>query len=120
MLTTNLCCFSICFLHDRQQNGNVKRSEFVEFDGRKSNKCLRYHRIFRRSSVMLFCKECKFIPDHEYSSPRGKKQMLIYAYFADSHLCHQYWIFGGKSQTSFSRNATRAGSKEGWLFLQAI
>ena len=27
MLTTNLCHFSICFLHDRQQNRNVKRSE---------------------------------------------------------------------------------------------
>ena len=35
MLTTNLCRFSICVLHDRQQNGNVKRSEFVEFDGIK-------------------------------------------------------------------------------------
>ena len=34
-------------------------------------------------------------------------------------LCHQYGIFGGKSQTSFSRNATRPGSEEGWLFLQA-
>ena len=45
--------------------------------------------------------------------------MLIYAYFADSHLRHQYGIFGGKSQTSFSRNATRAGSEEGWLFSQA-
>ena len=53
MLTTNLCRFSICFLHDRQQNGNVKRSEFVEFDGRKSNKCSRYRSIFRRSSMML-------------------------------------------------------------------
>ena len=35
-------------------------------------------------------------------------------------LCHQYGIFGGKSQTLFSRNATRAGSKEGRLFSQAI
>ena len=34
-------------------------------------------------------------------------------------LRHQYGIFGGKSQTSISRNATRAGSKEGWLFSQA-
>ena len=53
MLTTNLCHFSICFLHDRQQNGNVKRSEFVEFDGRESNKCSRYRGIFCRSSVIL-------------------------------------------------------------------
>ena len=53
MLTTNLCRFSICFLHDRQQNGNVKRSEFVEFDGRKSKKCSRYRGIFCRSSVIL-------------------------------------------------------------------
>ena len=30
-------------------------------------------------------------------------------------LRHQYGIFGGKSQTSFSRNATRAGSEEGRL-----
>ena len=34
-------------------------------------------------------------------------------------LRHQYGIFGGKSQTSFSRNATRAGSEEGRLFSQA-
>ena len=34
-------------------------------------------------------------------------------------LSHQYGILGGKSQTSFSRNATRAGSKEGQLFSQA-
>ena len=85
-LTTNFCRFSICFLHDRQQNGNVKRSEFVEFDGRKSNKCSRYllqelsdlnitessHSICRPSQ-RLYCKECKFLPDHEYSSPRGNK-----------------------------------------------
>ena len=55
MLSTNLCRFSICFLHNRQQNGNVRRGEilFVEFDGRKSNKCSRYYGIFRSSSVML-------------------------------------------------------------------
>ena len=32
---------------------------------------------------------------------------------------HQYGIFGGESQTSFTQNATRAGSEEGQLFLQA-
>ena len=32
---------------------------------------------------------------------------------------HQYGIFCGESQTSFSRKATRAGSKEGRLFSQA-
>ena len=32
----------------------------------------------------------------------------------------RYGIFGGKSQTSFSRNATRAGSEERRLFSQAI
>ena len=53
ILTTNLCSFSICFLHDRQQNGNMKRSEFVEFDRRKTNKCSRYRGIFCRSSVIL-------------------------------------------------------------------
>ena len=31
----------------------MKRSEFVEFDGRKSNKCSRYRGIFCRSSVIL-------------------------------------------------------------------
>ena len=34
-------------------------------------------------------------------------------------LRHQYRILGGKSQTSFSRNAARAGSEEGRLFSQA-
>ena len=33
---------------------------------------------------------------------------------------HQYGIFGSESQTSFTRNATRAGSEEGRLFSQAI
>ena len=32
---------------------------------------------------------------------------------------HQYGIFGGESQMSFTRNATRAGSEEGRLFSQA-
>ena len=32
---------------------------------------------------------------------------------------HHYGIFGGESQTSFTRNATRAGSEEGRLFSQA-
>ena len=32
---------------------------------------------------------------------------------------HQYGIFGGELQTSFTRNATRAGSEEGRLFSQA-
>ena len=36
-----------------------------------------------------------------------------------SRVRHQYGIFGGKSQTSFLRNATRAGSEEGRLFSQA-
>ena len=34
-------------------------------------------------------------------------------------LRHQYGIFGGKSQTSFSRNATRAGTEEGRPISQA-
>ena len=42
MLSTNICHFSICFLHIQQQNGNVQRPEFVEFNRRKWNKCLRY------------------------------------------------------------------------------
>ena len=33
-------------------------------------------------------------------------------------LRHQYGIFVGKSQTSFTGNATRAGSEEGRLFSQ--
>ena len=46
--------------------------------------------------------------------------LQIEARLQSSHLRHQYGIFGGKSQTSFSRNATRAGSEEGRLFLQAM
>ena len=45
--------------------------------------------------------------------------MIIYAKLQSSRVRHQYGIFGGKSQTSFTRNATRAGSEEGWLFSQA-
>ena len=45
--------------------------------------------------------------------------MIIYAELKSSRVRHQYGIFGGKSQTSFLRNATRAGSEEGRLFSQA-
>ena len=45
--------------------------------------------------------------------------MIIYAKLQSSRVRHQYGIFGGKSQTSFTRNATRAGSEEGRLFSQA-
>ena len=95
MLTTNLCRFSICFLHDRKRNRKVKRSEFVEFDAmfdisRYLSQELSDINITESSHSIcrpfqrLFCKECKFLPDHEYSSPRGNNpQMLIYAYFAD-------------------------------------
>ena len=45
--------------------------------------------------------------------------LQIEARLQSSHLRHQYGIFGSKSQTSISRNATRAGSEEGRLFSQA-
>ena len=45
--------------------------------------------------------------------------LQIYAKLQSSDLRHQYGIFGGKSQTSFTRNAIRAGSDEGRLFSQA-
>ena len=48
-----------------------------------------------------------------------KPQMIIYAILQSSRVRHQYGIFGGKSQTSFTRNATRTGSEEGRLFSQA-
>ena len=49
-----------------------------------------------------------------------KPRMIIYAKLQSSRVRHQYGIFGGKSQTSFTRNATRAGGEEGRLFSQAI
>ena len=45
--------------------------------------------------------------------------MIIYAKLQSSRVRYQYGIFGGKSQTSFLRNATRAGSEEERLFSQA-
>ena len=45
--------------------------------------------------------------------------MKIYAKLQSSRVRHQYGLFGGKSQTSFLGNATRAGSEEGRLFSQA-
>ena len=50
---------------------------------------------------------------HNY---RSNQSVLTTRFGTD--LCHQYGIFG-QSQTLFSRNATRAGSEEGRLFLQA-
>ena len=51
---------------------------------------------------------------HNY---RSNQLALMIRFGTD--LRHQYGIFGGKSQTSFSRNATRVGSEEGRLFSQA-
>ena len=51
---------------------------------------------------------------HNY---RSNQSALMTRFGTD--LRHQYGIFGGKSQTSFSRNATRTESKEGRLFSQA-
>ena len=51
---------------------------------------------------------------HNY---RSNQSALMTRFGTD--LRHQYGIFGGKSQTSFLRNATWAGSEEGRLFSQA-
>ena len=51
---------------------------------------------------------------HNY---RSNQSALMTRFGTDLH--HQYGIFGSKSQMSFSRNATRAGSEEGRLFSQA-
>ena len=52
---------------------------------------------------------------HNY---RSNQSALMTRFGTD--LRHQYGIFGGESQTSFTRNATRAGSEEGRLFSQAM
>ena len=52
---------------------------------------------------------------HNY---RSNQSVLMTRFGTD--LRHQYGIFGSKSQTSFSWNATRARSEEGRLFSQAI
>ena len=94
LLTNNLCCLSICFLHDRQQNGNVKRSEFVKFEGRKTNKCSRYRGICRPFQ-RLFYKECKFLPDHEYSSPGEKNanvNLCLFCRLRQHYKVHTYVI----------------------------
>ena len=51
---------------------------------------------------------------HNY---RSNQSALMTRFGTD--LRHQHGILGGKSQTSFSRDATRAGSEEGGLFSQA-
>ena len=64
----------------------------------------------------------------EYSLSRIFTDLILHNYRSNqsalmtrfgTDLRHQYGIFGGKSQTSFTRNATRAGSEEGRLFSQA-
>ena len=99
MLTTNLCRFSICYLQDRQQNGNVKRSEFVEFDGRKSNKCSRYRGIFCKSShsicrsfQRLFFKECKFLPDHLLGEKTANVNLCLFCSLRQHYKVHTYVI----------------------------
>ena len=51
---------------------------------------------------------------HNY---RSNQSALMTRFGTD--LRHQYGIFGGESQTSFTQNATWAGSEEGRLFSQA-
>ena len=64
----------------------------------------------------------------EYSLSRIFTDLILHNYRSNqsalmtrfgTDLRHQYGIFGGKSQMSFTRNATRAGSEEGRLFPQA-
>ena len=73
---------------------------------------------FREKDVYVY----DLLPEISFWSPIWSwPQMIIYAYFADyaklkcSRLRHEYGIYGRKSQTSFSRNATRAGNAEGGL-----
>ena len=55
------------------------------------------------------------------SAKTANNNLCIFCRFMhSSRLRHQYGIFGVKSQTSFSRNAIRAGSEEGRLFSLAI
>ena len=56
---------------------------------------------------------------HNYRSNQSVREPIAFVTRCGTDLRHQYGIFGGKSQTSFSRNATRAGSEEGRLFSQA-
>ena len=52
---------------------------------------------------------------HNYRSD----QSALMTRCGGTDLRHQYGIFGSKSQTSFLRNATRVGSKEGRHFSKA-
>ena len=46
-------------------------------------------------SVSLFCKECKFLPDHEYSSPREKTanvNLCLFCRLRQDYKVHTYVI----------------------------
>ena len=67
-------------------------------------------RFFKNFIIIIFTD----VVMHNY---RSNQSAFMTRFGTD--LRHQYGIFGGKSQTSFSRNATQAGSEEGRLFSQA-
>ena len=76
----------------------------------------------------LQLQDARFVLVRIYSLSRIYRDLIMHNYRSNqsalmtrfgTDLRHQYRIFGGKSQTSFSQNATWIGSKEGRLFSQA-
>ena len=68
----------------------------------------------------LFCSEyslSRIFTDLILHNYQSNQSALMTRFGTD--LRHQYGIFGGKSQTSFMRDATWTRSEEGRLFLQA-
>ena len=70
--------------------------------------------IITRRQIVLVTRIFTDLIMHNYLS---NQSALMTRFGTD--LRHQYGIFGGKSQTSFLRNAARARSEEGRLFSQA-
>ena len=79
----------------------------------------RFSRFAAHHSALVSSRDVRSIALKTLGKERDCSQSIIYAKLQSSRVRHQYGIFGGKSQTSFTRNATRAGSEEGRLFSQA-
>ena len=102
-----------------QRTANVQMSRTVEV--MKACQSHFTQTYYNYKTPDLFWRECllsRIFTDLIMHNYRLNQSALMTRFGTDPR--HQYGIFGGKSQTSFSQNATRAGSEQGWLFSQAI
>ena len=100
-----------------QRTANVQMSRTVEVVKGLVNPILHKPATIARRQIWWEYSLSRIFTDLIMHNYRSNQSALVTRFRTD--LRHQYGIFGGESQPSFLRNATRAGSGEERLFSQA-